>query len=66
MMHGVLETPSFEIHDITETVFRNLISYEQCHSYYDHRITSYAILLDSLINTEKDIDILCEHKIIDN
>jgi hypothetical protein len=35
-------------------------------SYCDDRITSYAILLDSLINTAKDIDILCENEIIDN
>jgi hypothetical protein len=63
---GILEIPPFEIHDITETVFRNLISYEQCYSYCTHWITSYAILLDSLINTSKDIDILCENEIIDN
>jgi hypothetical protein len=63
---GVLEIPPFEIHEITETVFRNLISYEQCHPNSDDRITSYAILLDSLINTEKDIDILCENNIIEN
>ncbi|KAK4603337.1 hypothetical protein RGQ29_012041 [Quercus rubra] len=28
--------------------------------------TSYAILLDKLINTAKDLDILCENKVIDN
>ncbi|XP_059451415.1 UPF0481 protein At3g47200-like [Corylus avellana] len=63
---GILEIPSFEIHEITETVFRNLISYEQCLPNSDDRITSYAILLDSLINTAKDIDILYESEIIDN
>ncbi|KAK7825096.1 hypothetical protein CFP56_033725 [Quercus suber] len=30
------------------------------------RFTSYAILLDNLINTAKDMDILCENKVIDN
>ncbi|XP_059451700.1 UPF0481 protein At3g47200-like [Corylus avellana] len=64
--NGILEIPPFEIHDITETVFRNLISYEQCHFFCGDRITSYAILLDSLINTAKDIDILCKNEIIDN
>ncbi|XP_062152883.1 UPF0481 protein At3g47200-like [Alnus glutinosa] len=63
---GVLEIPPFQIHEVTETVFRNLISYEQCHSYRCDRITSYAILLASLINTAKDVDILCDNKIIDN
>ena len=63
---GILEIPPFEIEETTETVFRNLISYEQCHHNIPHSITSYAILLDCLINTSKDIDILCENEIIDN
>jgi hypothetical protein len=63
---GVLEIPPIIIHDVTETMFRNLISYEQCHSHCSDKISSYAILLDSLINTAKDVDILCENKIIEN
>ncbi|XP_059451130.1 UPF0481 protein At3g47200-like, partial [Corylus avellana] len=63
---GVLEIPPFQIDDVTETVFRNLISYEQCHPKCEARITSYAILLDNLINTAKDIDILCKNQIIHN
>jgi hypothetical protein len=38
------------------------INYFNC----DCRFTSYGILLDSLINTAKDINILCDHKIINN
>jgi hypothetical protein len=63
---GVLEIPPLVIHDLTETIFRNLISYEQCCPICEDRITSYAVLLDNLINTAKDIDILCENKIIEN
>ncbi|XP_062151591.1 UPF0481 protein At3g47200-like [Alnus glutinosa] len=63
---GVLEIPPLVIHEVTETAFRNLISYEQCYPKCKARITSYAILLDSLINTAKDMDILCENKIIEN
>jgi hypothetical protein len=63
---GVLEIPPLAIHDVTETAFRNLISYEQCYPKCEARITSYAVLLDSLINTAKDMDILCENKIIEN
>jgi hypothetical protein len=63
---GILEIPPLVIQETTETVFRNLISYEQCHRYRDDKITSYAILLDCLINTAKDMDILCENKIIEN
>jgi len=63
---GVLEIPPLLIHDVTETVFRNLISYEQCLPNCEGRITSYAILLDNLIVTSKDMDILCKNQIIDN
>jgi hypothetical protein len=64
--HGVLEIPQLVIHDVTETVFRNLISYEQCQPNVPQRITSYAMFLDSLINTAKDMDILCKKQIIRN
>jgi hypothetical protein len=63
---GVLEIPPLVIRDVTETSFRNLISYEQCYPKCEAWITSYAILLNGLINTAKDMDILCENKIIEN
>jgi len=64
--NGVLEIPQIKIHEITETFLRNLISFEQCYPNSDTRITSYAILLDNLITTAKDVEILSENKIIDN
>jgi hypothetical protein len=63
---GVLEISPLKVHDLTETIFRNAISYEQCYHNCQHKITSYAVLLDSLINTAKDIDILCKYEIIEN
>lgn len=63
---GVLEIPQLLIQETTETVFRNLVSFEQCYPNCEARFTSYAILLDSLINTVKDMDILCENDIIAN
>jgi hypothetical protein len=63
---GVLEILPLLIQETTETVFRNLISFEQCFPNCEARFTSYAILLDNLINTVKDMDILCENEIIDN
>ena len=64
--NGVLEIPGLYIHEITETFFRNLICFEQCFPNCEPRFTSYAVLIDNLINTAKDVDILCENKIIDN
>jgi hypothetical protein len=63
---GVLAIPPIRIHEATETIFRNLISYEQCYPNSDDRITSYAMLLDNLIDTAKDVEILCENGIICN
>nr|GMD45291.1 UPF0481 protein At3g47200-like [Ipomoea batatas] len=56
---GVLEIPSFSLYDSTETFFRNLIAYEQ-HSPYVHPMyfTDYAMFMDDLINTEKDVNLL--------
>jgi hypothetical protein len=63
---GKLEIPPLVIHEVTETAFWNLISYEQCYPKCEARITSYAVLLNNLINSAKDMDILCENKIIEN
>ncbi|EXC31343.1 hypothetical protein L484_017623 [Morus notabilis] len=63
---GVLEIPTLFIQETTETVFRNLISLEQCCPNYDPIITSYAVLLDNLINSKDDMEILCKSKAIYN
>lgn len=62
---GCLEIPPILIHQTTKTAFRNLISFEQCY-YSEARVTSYAIFLDNLINTSKDMEMLCEEKIVNN
>ncbi|KAF9666261.1 hypothetical protein SADUNF_Sadunf16G0211200 [Salix dunnii] len=64
--NGSLEIPSLLIQETTEVVIRNLISYEQCSPKCTDRITSYAVLLDNLINTTKDMDILTRNQIINN
>ncbi|KAB5520961.1 hypothetical protein DKX38_025280 [Salix brachista] len=63
---GSLEIPSLLIHEATEVIIRNLISYEQCSPECTDRITSYAVLLDNLINTTKDMDIVTSSGIINN
>ena len=52
--NGVLEIPQLLIQETTESFFRNIISFEQCYPNCEPRFTSYAILLDNLINTAKD------------
>ncbi|KAI3442141.1 uncharacterized protein J3R85_001457 [Psidium guajava] len=62
---GTLVMQRLIVHEWTEAYFRNLIAYEQCHHEYKH-ISSYVILLDSLIDTPKDIDILISCGILEN
>ncbi|GMN18642.1 hypothetical protein TIFTF001_050818 [Ficus carica] len=59
--NGEMTIPPLLYQETTETVFRNLISLEQCCPNYDPIITSYAVLLDNLINTHKDMEILCKN-----
>ena len=63
---GIMAIPTLLIQETTETVFRNLISLEQCCPNYEPIITSYAVLLDNLINTNADIQVLSKSKTIVN
>ncbi|KAF8378116.1 hypothetical protein HHK36_029453 [Tetracentron sinense] len=63
---GVLEIPPIFLQENAESIFRNLIAFEQCDPECTHSITSYAVLLDNLINTGKDVDFLSREKIIVN
>ncbi|KAM5552973.1 UPF0481 protein [Rosa sericea] len=61
-----LEIPQLAIGELTDSLFRNLIAFEQCCPGQSHKITSYAVLMDNLIGSSKDMEFLCEKKIIDN
>ncbi|XVF60070.1 hypothetical protein PTKIN_Ptkin08bG0013700 [Pterospermum kingtungense] len=63
---GFLEIPCLLIQETTETIFRNLISYEQCLSNCRPIFTSYAKIIDNLIDTTNDMEILCKEEIFDN
>ncbi|OMO93021.1 hypothetical protein COLO4_17160 [Corchorus olitorius] len=56
---GVLKIPSLQIQETTETIFRNLIAYEQCVPNCPAIFISYAKVLDNLIDIPNDLDILC-------
>ncbi|KAL9234300.1 hypothetical protein vseg_009185 [Gypsophila vaccaria] len=63
---GVLEIHPFKIDSATETVFRNLIAYEQCHMTrpWDMVVTNYVAFMDNLIDTAADVAYLHEAGII--
>ncbi|XP_040995391.1 UPF0481 protein At3g47200-like [Juglans microcarpa x Juglans regia] len=62
-----LKIPQLEITTGTELFFRNLIALELCHypseSYY---FCNYICLLDFLINTERDVELLVDKSVIIN
>ncbi|KAL5741017.1 hypothetical protein ACOSQ2_030197 [Xanthoceras sorbifolium] len=64
--HGVIDMPTITIDDFMTSFLLNCVAYEQCHSSCSKHITTYATLLDYLINTTKDVEYLCDHNIIEN
>ncbi|KAI5327056.1 hypothetical protein L3X38_026452 [Prunus dulcis] len=64
--NGVFTIPRLGIDEGTEPLFRNLIAFEQCHHNRPHKITSYAVLMDNLIDSKDDVDFLCEKGILAN
>ena len=63
---GVLKIPSLELNDWTEVLIRNIMALEQICYIDDAYFTDYFLLMDSLINTIKDVDLLCDEKILFN
>ncbi|KAH9650189.1 DUF862 domain-containing protein [Citrus sinensis] len=65
--NGVMKMPSLEISDDTETIFQNLIAYEQCSQGINLKhVIDYVKFLNCLINSSKDAELLCRRGIIDN
>ncbi|GAY50394.1 hypothetical protein CUMW_126260 [Citrus unshiu] len=65
--NGVMKMPSLEIGDATETIFRNLIAYEQCSQDLNLKhVIDYVKFLNCLIKSSKDAELLRRCGIIDN
>ncbi|GKU99428.1 hypothetical protein SLEP1_g12280 [Rubroshorea leprosula] len=64
--NGILEMPKVIIDDQTDSMYRNLIACEQFDNTKHAFLTDYILLMDSLINSGKDVELLCKSEIIDN
>lgn len=64
--HGVIEMPTITIDDFMSSFLLNCVAYEQCHRDCSKHLTTYATLLDCLINTAKDVEYLCDRNILEN
>ncbi|GKA20183.1 putative UPF0481 protein [Tanacetum coccineum] len=58
--------PTLVIHEFTELILMNLIAYEQSFPQDRYYFTSYAHVMDTLINTQEDIATLVESKVLVN
>ncbi|XP_044466921.1 UPF0481 protein At3g47200-like [Mangifera indica] len=61
-----LQLPQLEIADGVECLLRNVMALEQYHYPNDTHICNYIQLMDRLIDTTKDVDLLVESEIISN
>ncbi|KAI3904752.1 hypothetical protein MKW92_027248 [Papaver armeniacum] len=61
---GIFEIPPFFFDESTDVLLRNLIAMEQSEGNSTRQITSYVLLLDILMNSEKDVKLLRHKKII--
>ncbi|GLT45358.1 hypothetical protein SLA2020_191930 [Shorea laevis] len=64
--NGILEMPKVTIADSTESLYRNLIVCEQLGIGNTTFLTDYMALMNSLLNSGKDVELLCKSGIIDN
>jgi hypothetical protein len=64
--NGVLEIPCFHLNYSTERFFRNIMTLEQFCYCSDHYVSDYVRILDFLIDTSKDVDLLVRKRILDN
>ncbi|KAH7524686.1 hypothetical protein FEM48_Zijuj06G0146000 [Ziziphus jujuba var. spinosa] len=63
--NGILEIPKLTISDETELTIRNLLAFEQCHCIKNY-LNDYVVIMDRLVNTPKDVDLLVKHRIVEN
>ncbi|XP_058204069.1 UPF0481 protein At3g47200-like [Rhododendron vialii] len=63
---GVIEMPTISIDDFMSCFMINCIAFEQCQIKCTRHFTTYATLLDCLVNTGKDVEFLLDRNIVEN
>ncbi|KAJ6945158.1 hypothetical protein NC651_000253 [Populus alba x Populus x berolinensis] len=62
---GTLEIPCLKIMDNTETLFRNVQAFEQCH-FGSGFIGNYITMINLVVHASKDLEILARKGVIEN
>ncbi|MQM06104.1 hypothetical protein Taro_038926 [Colocasia esculenta] len=65
-VEGTLEIPFLRVQESTSSELRNFIALEQCCPKVGSHFTSFAVLMDNIINTEGDVAILRKRGIIES
>ena len=65
-MQSILYLPSFVADNRSEYLFRNIMALEQLYYPSEAYLCNYMVLLDHLINTSEDVELLVEKGIIVN
>ncbi|XAR64640.1 hypothetical protein NMG60_11008393 [Bertholletia excelsa] len=63
---GVIEMPTVSFDDFSSCFMINCVAYEQCRKNCSTHFTTYATLMDCLINTARDVEYLSDCSIIEN
>jgi hypothetical protein len=63
---GVLRLPTLKLDDSTEYIFLNLIAFERLHIGTGSEITSFIVLMDTIIDSAMDVSILSRNGILTN
>ncbi|KAJ0982412.1 hypothetical protein J5N97_010667 [Dioscorea zingiberensis] len=53
-INGTIEIPQLCVDDHTNTLFRNLIAFEQCYPHTENYISTYSVFMNHIINNAKD------------
>ncbi|KAH9738251.1 hypothetical protein KPL71_018725 [Citrus sinensis] len=61
-----LQIPQIDVDDCTEILMRNVMALEQCHYPSEAVVCNYVDLMDMLIDTDEDVNLLAEAGIISN
>jgi hypothetical protein len=64
--NGVLEIPCFQLGNSRECFFRNIMALEQFYYRSNRYVTDYICVLNFLIDTAKDVDLLVRKRILVN
>ncbi|KAF5207043.1 hypothetical protein FRX31_003371 [Thalictrum thalictroides] len=61
---GIMKIPEFYVYPNANSLFRNLIAFEQCYPNIKTHFTAYAMFMEKFINTPKDVMLLKQQGIL--